>query len=430
MATFYENTLKQLDQAAKRMKLNPAVYAVLKSPKRMVEMNLPVKMDSGKVDIFNGIRVQHNDWAGPFKGGIRYSPEVDLGEVKALATLMSLKCAVVGIPLGGGKGGITVDTRKLSVKELERLTRTYARILAPFIGPKIDVPAPDMYTDNQTMDLIMDEYSKVVGKRTPAVITGKSVGKGGSLGRNTATAQGGIYILNELAWEYKLRPALTRVVIQGFGNAGAHVAEGVYREGYELIAVSDSQGGLHCEVGINPMKAEECKEEKHTVTACGGVACEVSGVHYHGKKEKPCEVLTNEKMLELPCDVLILAALENQITKKNAARIKAKYILELANGPITPEADKILRRKGKVIVPDILTNAGGVTVSYFEWLQNLRGEKWTERDVHKKLKKIMVVAWKQVVLNSRRYKVSLRDGAFITGLKRLEELGEKALAKR
>lgn len=417
MKTFYENTLDQLDRASKRIKLKPAVWDILKNPKRIIEMNLPVKRDNGKVEIFKGIRVQHNDWAGPFKGGIRYAPQVNKQEVAALATLMTLKCAVVGLPLGGGKGGVTVDVHQLSDKELERLTRVYARTLAPFIGPKMDVPAPDMYTDSQIMDWIADEYSKVVKKKSPGVVTGKSIPKGGSLGRSTATAQGGVYILNELARELKLRPLKTRVVLQGFGNAGEYIAERVYAGGYKLIAVSDSQGGLHCEDGINPMRAEECKLDKKTV-----IKCAMAGLTYESKGKKACEIITNEKLLELPCEVLVLAALENQITKKNAARIKAKYILELANGPITAEADRILRKRGKIVVPDILANAGGVTVSYFEWLQNLRGEKWTEEKVHKKLKKTMLEAWERVQQISRRNKCSLREAAMVTGLKRLEKL--------
>ncbi|MEK7126692.1 MAG: Glu/Leu/Phe/Val dehydrogenase, partial [Patescibacteria group bacterium] len=348
-----------------------------------------------------------------YKGGIRYHQQVDMGEVKALSAWMTIKCSVVGIPLGGGKGGIIVDPKQLSLGELERLTRAYVRAIEPVIGPETDVPAPDVNTNSQIMDWFADEYSKIRGKDLRGVVTGKSLEAGGSKGRNNATAQGGVYVLEEYAKTVSLNPKETKVIIQGFGNAGGVVAKLLSKAGYEIVGVSDSQGGIFCSQGLNVDELTSCKVEKKSVVNCGGATC---------KK------VSNEELLEQECDILVLAALENQVSAKNAGNIKAKVILELANGPVMPEADEILDKKGIIAIPDILANAGGVTVSYFEMLQNADGKYWSEEEVNPKLKDIMVSAWEEVSANSKKYNCNLRDAAFITSLLRLEQkIREKGL---
>lgn len=396
------------------MRLDPEIKKILDRPQKMIEVEVPVTMDNGETKIFRGFRVQHNNSLGPFKGGIRYHPKVDMEEVKALATLMTLKCACVNLPLGGGKGGVEVNPAELSEKELERLTRQYTKAIAPFIGPETDVPAPDVNTDAKIMEWIVDEYSKIVGKKVPGVVTGKPLNAGGSEGRREATAQGGYYVLEEYMKSKNISCKGCRVVIQGFGNAGYHMAWFLDDAGFKLLAASDSKGGLFCEKGIHPTKALACKTEKGTLHECY-----VSDVSYEAKEGMACEKITNETLLELDCDLLVLAAYENQITGKNANKIKAKVILELANGPITPEADAILEKRGIVVVPDILANAGGVTVSYFEMLQNQKNEHWAGEEVQQKLKPIMVSATKEVLKMSEKYACSLRMAAFITALNRL-----------
>ena len=411
--SLFENTLKQIEKAASIMGLDENVKRILSVPQREVEVTLPVKMDDGSLKIFKGFRVQHNNAAGPYKGGIRYHQQVDMGEVKALSAWMTIKCSVVGIPLGGGKGGIIVDPKQLSLGELERLTRAYVRAIEPVIGPEIDVPAPDVNTNSQIMDWFADEYSKIRGKDLRGVVTGKSLEAGGSKGRNNATAQGGVYVLEEYAKTVSLNPKETKVIIQGFGNAGGVVAKLLSKAGYEIVGVSDSQGGIFCSQGLNVDELTSCKVEKKSVVNCGGATC---------KK------VSNEELLEQECDILVLAALENQVSAKNAGNIKAKVILELANGPVMPEADEILDKKGIIAIPDILANAGGVTVSYFEMLQNADGKYWSEEEVNPKLKDIMVSAWEEVSANSKKYNCNLRDAAFITSLLRLEQkIREKCL---
>ncbi|PIQ78581.1 glutamate dehydrogenase [Candidatus Peregrinibacteria bacterium CG11_big_fil_rev_8_21_14_0_20_46_8] len=417
--SFYENTLELIEKAAKLMKLESNIKAVLTSPNRILEISIPVKMDDGNVKIFRGFRVQHSDIAGPYKGGIRYHEEVNMEEVKALATLMSFKCAVVGIPLGGGKGGIIVNPKKLSETELEKLTRGYTQRIAPFIGPEIDVPAPDVNTNEKIMAWIADEYSKVRQKNTIGVVTGKPLTFGGSMGRDKATAQGGFFILDALAQEHGLEPGKTRVVIQGFGNAGANAANILDKHGYNVIAVSDSKGGILCEKGVHPIKAQECKLQKGSLHAC---TIPDSKYEYHVSKDATCTKISNEELLELDCDVLILSALENQITKKNASKIKAKYILELANGPVDDAADTILEKAGVIIIPDILANAGGVTVSYFELVQNQMNYYWPKEEVEERLKAIMQQAWKHVRKRQEEHGCSMRMAAFIQAISRLSEL--------
>lgn len=399
------------------MSLDKNVENILSNPTRIIEVSIPLKMDTGEIQVFKGYRVQHNDAAGPFKGGIRFHPDVDMEEVKALATWMTIKCSVVGIPLGGAKGGIILDPSKLSPRELELLTRKYVQLIGPYFGSEKDVPAPDVYTNPQIMAWFADEYSKLQGFNDWGVVTGKPVEFGGSEGRNEATSQGGIYVFSEFMETIGKQPKDMTVIIQGFGNAGSNVAKIMAKDGYQIIGVSDSQGGLVCEHVISPDELMTCKIEKGTVKECGLIVSEL-----HGKEGEVCRKVSNEELLETECDILVLSALENQVTKENAANIKAKYILELANGPVTPEADKILEAKGIVVIPDILANAGGVTVSYFEQVQNKMNYYWTADEVSMRLKDIMVKAWQRVSGNAKKYSCSLRQAAFITSMGRLEKI--------
>lgn len=403
--SLFQNTLNQFEKAARLMNLNADIRQILSKPQRIVEVSIPVRMDDGSLKIFTGFRVQHNNAPGPYKGGIRFHPQVDMEEVKALAVWMTIKCSVVGIPLGGGKGGVIVDPKVLSEGELEKLTRGYARLIEPVVGPMRDVPAPDVNTNSKMMDWFADEYSKIQGKYVRGVVTGKSLAAGGSKGRGEATAQGGVYVLDEYAKEQGIKPRETRVIIQGFGNAGGVMAKLLAAHGYQLVGASDSQGGIICDGGIDVECLMAFKRVKGSV------------INFIGSG---CLKVSNEELLEEDCDILILAALENQITEENAGKIKAKLILELANGPVTPEADEILEGRGVTVIPDILANAGGVTVSYFEMLQNADGKYWSEEEVAGKLKKIMVEAWAAVRGNAEKYDTTLREGAFIAALERLE----------
>lgn len=406
--SLFENTLKQIQKASKLMKLDSNVEAILSAPDRILEVSIPVTMDNGAIRVFKGFRVQHNNVRGPYKGGIRFHPKVDMDEVKALATWMTIKCAVVGIPLGGGKGGVIVDPKELSEKELERMTRRYTLAISDFIGPDKDIPAPDVYTNPQIMAWIVDEYSRLKGKNIPGVVTGKSIAVGGSQGREDATSQGGVYVLEEVLKNYGGSASDMRVVIQGFGNAGSHVARMLHAKGFKIVGVSDSKGALYCRNGLNPMDAMTCKIGAGSVAECYGVG-------------DACEMMTNEQLLEVDCDILVLSALENQVTAANAGNVKAKIILELANGPVSPEADEILEAAGVKVIPDILANAGGVTVSYFELVQNNMNYYWTAEEVQAKLKPIMVEAWRHVHENSVKFGTSFRAAAYITAMKRLEE---------
>lgn len=407
--SLFENTLKQIQKASKIMKLDPNVEIILSNPDRVIEVSVPVKMDKGAIRVFKGFRVQHNNVRGPYKGGIRYHPDVNMDEVKALATWMTIKCSVVGIPLGGGKGGIIVDPKELSTRELEAMTRRYTAAIADYIGPDQDIPAPDVYTNPQIMAWIVDEYSKIKGKNIPGVVTGKSIAIGGSQGRADATSQGGVYVLEKVLEKYwEKSPEETRVVIQGFGNAGSHMAKMLHAKGFKIIGVSDSKGALYCKDGLHPEDAMTCKIDAGSVAECYG-----SG--------ESCEMTTNEKLLEVDCDILILSALENQVTAKNAGNVKASIILELANGPVSPEADEILEAKGVKVIPDILANAGGVTVSYFELVQNNMNYYWTAEEVQERLKTIMVAAWEVVHENSVKFNSSFREAAYITAMRRLED---------
>lgn len=405
--SLFKNTLAQIEKAASLIGLNEDVLHILSEPQRKVEVSIPVRMDDGSLRLFEGFRVQHNNVCGPYKGGFRYHTQVDMEEVKALSAWMTIKCAVVGIPLGGAKGGVVVNPKELSEGEIERLTRNYVRLLEPVIGPDMDIPAPDVNTNAKIMDWFADEYSKLKGKDMKGVVTGKSLENGGSKGRSAATAQGGVYILDEFLREKDIKPEETTIVVQGFGNAGETAARLLTEEGYKVVGVSDSQGGIVCAHAVNPEEISSCKTDKSSVVHCGDPA--------------DCRRVTNEDLLELECDVLVLAAMENQLTKENAPLVKAKYILELANGPITPEADETLKQKNICIIPDILANAGGVTVSYFEMLQNADNNYLSEEEINEKLKEIMVTAWQEVKTNAEKYECTLREAAYATALGRLEE---------
>ncbi len=407
MANAFANALKQLDRAVAYLEVEPEILNKLKSPKRALNFSVPVEMDDGSIKNFEGYRVQYNDARGPFKGGIRFYPKADINEVKALAFWMTIKCAVVGIPLGGGKGGVKVDPRHMSIGELENLTRSYTRAIAEHIGPDKDIPAPDVYTNPQIMAWIMDEYSKIKGYPEPAVVTGKPLAVGGSQGRDSATGQGAFYVLQKISQKLKLTPAKTTIVIQGFGNAGYHIARLAAAEGYKIVGLSDSQGGIITgkNISFDPDSIMKIKKEKGEL---------------HDDKVDYKKV-NNEKLLETDCDILIPAALENQITEKNAGKIKAKVILEVANGPVTPEADLKLEKKSVVVVPDVLTNAGGVTVSYFEWVQNRSRDYWTEKVVFEKLQQIMDRSFDEVWTVAQAKKISLRTAAFVLAVERVAE---------
>ncbi|GIU71369.1 MAG: glutamate dehydrogenase [Candidatus Nitrosocaldaceae archaeon] len=400
----YENALKQLDDAAKLINLDEGLHQFLRKPKRVLEVSIPVRMDDGSVRVFTGYRVQHNDARGPYKGGIRYHPAVTLDEVKALATWMTWKCAIVDIPLGGGKGGIVCDPRKMSVNELERLTRRYAYAISDIIGPEVDIPAPDVYTTSREMAWIMDTYSALKGKMTPGVITGKPLAVGGSQGRAEATGKGLAFCVREGAKKANIDMNNAKVAIQGFGNAGTYAARFLSEMGATIIAVSDSTSGVYNDDGLD---VEALIKHKADTGKVKGFA---------NAKE-----ITNAELLELECDILVPAAYENQITKDNANNIKAKIIGEAANGPTTPEADEILFNKGVMVIPDILANAGGVTVSYFEWVQNLTRDYWSHEVVINKLEDKMVNAFNAVYQTAEEYKVDLRKGSMVLAVNRVVE---------
>src|SRR5688572_3372533 len=391
MANAFENAMRQLDRAAALMKLDQAALAKLKTPDAIHHFDLDVKMDDGAMKTFPAYRVQWNRARGPYKGGIRYAPVVDLDEVKALAFWMTIKTAVVGVPLGGGKGGIVVDPKALSLGELERLTRAYARALAPHIGPDLDVPAPDMNTSGSEMGWFLDEYEKTIGRSAPGVVTGKPLALGGSLGRDAATGRGGFDLLDDVLKRVGVT-GKARIAVQGFGNVGSWFAKLARAAGHTIVALSDSKGALIDEDGIDPAAF----------------------------KDRPHHA-SQEELLTCDCDVLVPAAMENQITADVARGIKAKAVLELANGPTTPEADVILEERGILVVPDVLANAGGVTVSYFEWVQNLTREEWTEETVNAKLKEKMLRGLADVLAAKERHGGTMREAAFILAVNRIVE---------
>ena len=403
----FESAIFLMEKVSKIVKIPQEVLLQLREPTRTIKISFPLKLDSGKIIRISGFRVQYNNWQGPYKGGLRFHPQVNMDEVKALAFWMTIKNAVIDVPFGGGKGGIQIDPKKLSAKELERLTRQFTRELVYNIGPNIDVPAPDVNTNAQIMDWIADEYSRAVGKKTLAVVTGKSVKNGGSLGREEATGKGGFFVIEALIEKLKLKKPLT-VAIQGFGNVGLHLAELLKNGGYQVVAVSDSKGGIYQKDGLDVGKVIAHKKAGKSIP------------EYNGNK------VSNEDLLELSVDILIPAALENVVTNKNASKIKAKIILEMANGPVDSQADEILNKKRVIIGPDVLANRGGGTVSYFEWVQNIKKQKWNLKKVDKLLKNKMVKAFLEVwqisqdEQSSTSYKrVDLRTASYILALTRL-----------
>jgi glutamate dehydrogenase/leucine dehydrogenase len=456
----FQNALSYLRQVEPYIKSEDKKYLKrLKTAQKSIKEKVRTKMDSGKTKEFQVFRIQYNDVLGPFKGGIRFHQNVTENEVKALAFWMSIKCAVVGLPYGGGKGGIIVDPKKLSRGELERLSRAYARFIAPFIGEKKDIPAPDVNTNPQIMAWMLDEYEKIVKHRAPGTFTGKPLVLGGSIGRTKATGLGGVialkvlldklvnenFLASKLAFRLKsesvaprssskfegsLRRSLAQtstrgenfvslpfanltVAVQGFGNVGYYFAKIASESGFKVVAVSDSKGGVYVKDGLNPERTLACKKEKGSVANCycRGSVCDVK----FGK------TITNEELLELPVDILVPSALEGVINEKNAKKVKAKIIIEMANGPITPEADEILTKKGIVVIPDIFANSGGVSVSYFEWVQNLSGYYWEEKEVDEKLEKLMKGAFEKIWEKHIQNNVSLRLAAYILAVEKIIE---------
>jgi glutamate dehydrogenase/leucine dehydrogenase len=394
--------MRQFDNAAERYGLEPGLREVLRRPRRALSLSLPVKMDDGTVRVFEGFRVQHSNARGPCKGGIRYHPDVTIDEVKALASWMTWKCATVNIPFGGAKGGIACDPKHLSKPELERLTRRYAYEISPIIGPDRDIPAPDVYTDSQVMAWIMDTYSMTHGNSSPGVVTGKPTYLGGSFGRNEATARGCVFVIRAACNVLNIKMDGAKAAIQGFGNAGSIAAELLVRDGVRVVAVSDSRGSILNPAGLDLAALTMHKAKSGSVTNFPGA-----------------ENIDTEQLLELNCDILIPAALENQITLENADRIHARIIAEAANGPTTPDADQVLHSKGIMVLPDILANAGGVTVSYFEWVQDLQELFWDEDDVNRRLEKIMVKAFDDVHWTAKKYNTDMRTGAYILAIDRV-----------
>ena len=396
---------QQFELVADHLEIPEEERARLKFPKRSMTVALPIRMDNGRTEVFSGYRVQHHLTLGPTKGGLRYHPDVALGEVAALAMWMSWKCALTGLPYGGAKGGIACDPRKLSKAELERLTRRYTQEMIPFIGPQVDVMAPDLGTNEQVMAWMMDTYSVHEGHAVPSIVTGKPVGLGGSLGRREATGRGVGYLVNRATDALGLDMNQCRAVIQGFGNVGSVAAFSLARYGAKIIAVSDVQGGIHNSKGLDLRKLEEHVAKNKTVM---------------GFPES--EPVSNEELLLVPCEILVPAALERQITGANAAKIKCRILAEAANGPTTPEADLILNQRAEIfLIPDVLCNAGGVVVSYFEWVQDLQSFFWGETEVVDKLFRILENAWTQILNASRKQKIPMRLSALSLGVKRVQE---------
>jgi glutamate dehydrogenase (NAD(P)+) len=398
----FESMMSRFDRAAQLLDLDPDLYAVLRVPNRELKVYIPTKMDSGRIQVFEGFRVQHNFARGPAKGGIRYAPDVNIDEVRALAAWMTWKCAVVNVPFGGAKGGIICDPQQMSMGELERMTRRYASELLDFIGPEKDVPAPDMNTNEQTMAWIMDTYSMHARHTVTAVVTGKPIDLGGSSGRREATGRGILFVVNEAIKRFKMTPAETRVVVQGSGNVGGIGAELLHKTGYKVVAISDIHGGIYNPNGIDIPQALEYLRTTRSFEGYEGV-----------------EFVNNQELLELECDVLVPAATENQISSHNADRLKCKVLAEGANGPTTAAADEILHQKGIFVVPDILANAGGVTVSYFEWVQDRMGYFWPEDVVNERLQQKMVASFNDLCRYADAHHVDTRTAAYMLAIDRV-----------
>ncbi|MFP4116311.1 MAG: Glu/Leu/Phe/Val family dehydrogenase [Candidatus Aenigmatarchaeota archaeon] len=396
-----DNFRRWFENAKDEVEIDDELAEILEEPERVLKVRIPLRTENG-FKLLEGYRAQFNSLRGPAKGGIRFHPDVTEEEVEALAALMTIKCSLADIPFGGGKGGVKVSSKELNRSEKEKLSRKYISEIADFIGPKKDVPAPDMYTGAREMDWMQDEYSKTVGEDVKAVITGKSPGNGGTKGRERATARGGFYVLREARRE---TGAGKNVAIQGYGNAGYNLAKFLHENGYRIVAVSDSSGGIKKESGLNPEEVRKVKEEKGSVAD-----------YRDGKK------ITNDEILTMDTDILVLAAIENQITKENAEEVEASMVLEMANGPVTPEADDMLE---SFVVPDILANSGGVIVSYFEWLQNLKGEKWSLDKVNEKLEDKITRSFREVYEMSDQKDIDMRDSAYRIALRRIEKAYEE-----
>jgi len=410
----FEDAKKFISEAADTLKIEPWIKEVLLTTHRELHVNFPVEMDDGSVRNFVGYRVQHNHMRGPFKGGIRYHWQVNLDEIRALAAWMTIKCAVVDIPFGGAKGGVVCNPKDLSEKELERMTKGFIQRIGPLIGPAIDIPAPDVYTNAKIMQWMVEEYNRCSRRTELAIVTGKPLDKGGSEGREEATAKGGFFVLEKILQE-DYAPGLGKlpnkiVAVQGMGNVGGTLAKFIYETGGKVIAVSDSQGAIVNHKGLDIPKVMKHKEHNGSVLDFPGAMN-----------------ITNEELLELPCDILVPSALEDVIHRQNAERIKAKMILEMANGPVTAEASVILKKKGVVIIPDILANAGGVTVSYFEWLQNLKKEHWTKIEVNSKLRDIMYKSISAVLQTARKFNTDLQKASYLIAVKRIAEKARSEL---
>lgn len=409
----FADAQQRLDEALKHVKLSDDAIARLRAPKANLQVSIPLRRDDGSLEIFQGYRVRYDDTRGPTKGGVRYHPGVTLGEVQSLAFWMTFKCAVLDLPYGGAKGGITVNPKTLSRLELERLSRGYIDAIADFIGPDRDILAPDVYTNAMVMSWMMDQYSTIKRKFSPGVVTGKPLAVGGSQGRDTATAMGAFFTIQTLLPKYDRQPQNTRVAIQGFGNAGATLAELLHQASYKVVAVSDSKGGIYAPQGLD---IPSIRAHKNATRAMEAVYCEGSVCSLMDR-----QTITNTELLELDVDLLVPAALENQITEANAVRIKAPLIFEVANGPVTAAADAILQSQGTTVFPDILVNAGGVTVSYFEWVQNRNGLYWTAEEVQDRLKTRMVKETEAVWSIMQGKGIAARTAAYIHGLQRLGE---------
>jgi glutamate dehydrogenase (NADP+) len=416
---FFDNTKRHCANALKHIDVSCDAKRILQNPKQIIIVSIPVRSADGCLKVYTGYRVLFNDALGPGKGGIRFHPDVSLDEVQSLAFLMTFKTAVLGLPFGGGKGGVVVNPKTTSKHDLEHLSRGYINAVYNFIGPDIDIPAPDLYTNEIIMGWMNDEYNKIARMMVPSAITGKPLSMNGSEGRETATAMGAFHIINELVKDLGKDKKKLRVAIQGYGNAGYNLAKLLHGDGYKIIAVSDSKGGVLAEEdSFDPESIMTSKMKNGYIDGmyCKGSVCDDIR-HKH---------ITNEELLELDVDILVPAAMENQITRENAPNIKAKIVVEVANGPVSPEADEILDRKGIIVVPDILANAGGVTVSYFEWLQNKSADYWDLKKVNEELRERMVTAYKNVEQTRKKHKVDMRTAAFIYATKRIVDAIEAA----
>lgn len=413
MSSLFTDAKQRLEQALKYVSMSEDAIEHLKYPKASLTVSIPVRMDNGSLRIFQAFRVRYDDTRGPTKGGVRYHPNVSLEEVQSLAFWMTFKCAVLNLPFGGAKGGITLNPKELSRMELERLSRGYIDAIADFIGPDVDSLAPDVYTNSMIMGWMMDQYSIIRRQITPAVVTGKPISMGGSLGRDTATATGAFYVIETILPKFQKLPQNTTVAVQGFGNAGAWIAELLFTARYKVVAVSDSQGAIYNKKGLDIPSIRNFKEVHRGIRElyCKGTVCNISDT----------EVLSNQELLTIDVDVLIPAALENQITEENMDNIKAKFIFEVANGPINSAADETLKARGIHVFPDILVNAGGVTVSYFEWVQNRSGLYWTLAEVNQRLKQKMVEETEQIWEIAQQQNISPRTAAYVHALNRLGE---------